>query len=270
MITEYKSSFYSEPIIVENLDGEVSVNVLDNLNRESIYSWYNLNTKSTESDYINKWILWGLMQESINKILVLGWGGWAYIKYIEDHFIYSEITAVDIDPAMIKIAKEQMQIETDNLVTWDVVQFTDKLAKKWEKFDLILFDIYGSTGEIPLHIVKEKLFKNLKKLLYPSGIFSINYANFFLKSHDLIDQERKTKYIAFYRKIVDIYWENFITFLSPDSEGGNVSVSYNLDKSYTMTDIKKEYFKKVEFEDIEADENLIKDIKLDDKRRFLR
>jgi hypothetical protein len=37
-----------------------------------------------------------------------------------------------------------------------------------------------------------------------------------------------------------------------------------------MADIKKEYFKKVEFEDIEADENLIKDIKLDDKRRFLR
>jgi hypothetical protein len=54
MITEYTSSFYNEPIIVENLDGEVSVNVLDNLNRESIYSWYNLNTKNTESDYINK------------------------------------------------------------------------------------------------------------------------------------------------------------------------------------------------------------------------
>jgi hypothetical protein len=31
---------------------------------------------------------------------------------------------------MIKIAKEQMQIKTDKLVTGDVVQFTDKLAKK--------------------------------------------------------------------------------------------------------------------------------------------
>lgn len=270
MLTEYKSSFYNEPIIVENLDGEVSVNILDNLNRESIYSWYNLKTKQTDSDYINKWILWGLMQESINKILILWAGGWAYIKYIEDHFIYSEITAVDIDPAMIKIAKEQMQIETNNLVTWDVVQFTDKLVKKKEKFDLILFDIYGSTGEIPLHITKEKLFKNLGKLLYPSWVFSINYANFFLRSHEIIDQERKKKYISIHKELKTVFWEDFITFLSPDAEGWNVSVSYNLDKHYTLSDIKKEYFKKVEFEDIEADENLIKNIRLDDKKSFLR
>ena len=71
-------------------------------------------------------------------------------------------------------------------------------------------------------------------------------------------------------KLVDIYWENFITFLSPESEWWNVSVSYNLDKKYTLEDIKKEYFRKVEFEDIETDNNLIENIKLDEKKIFLR
>jgi hypothetical protein len=47
-------------------------------------------------------------------------------------------------------------------------------------------------------------------------------------------------------------------------------VSYNLDKEYTLDDIKKEYFRKVEFEDIEEDENLIANIILDEKRVFLR
>jgi hypothetical protein len=91
-----------------------------------------------------------------------------------------------------------------------------------------------------------------------------------LRSNDLIDQERKTKYIAFHKELVNIYGDDFISFLSQEAEGGNVSVSYNLNKSYTISDIKKEYFKKVEFEDIEADEKLIENIKLDDKRRFLR
>ncbi len=77
------------------------------------------------------------MQESINKILILGAGGWAYIKYIEDHFIYADITAVDIDPTMIEIAKKELEIETQNIFTDDVLQFTDKLTQKWEKFDLI-------------------------------------------------------------------------------------------------------------------------------------
>lgn len=270
MLKEYTSEFYNEPIIVENIDWDVTVSILDNLERESIYSWYDLKNKNTPSDYINKWILGWLMQESVNKILILWAWGWAYIKYIEDHFIYADITSVDIDPAMIEIAKKELEVECENIFTDDVLQFTDKLTQKWEKFDLILFDIYGSTGEIPKHIVCDKLFNNLSRLLYPSGIFSINYANFFLKSHDLIDQERKKKYISIHRELVNIYWEHFITFLSPESEGWNVSVSYNLDKTYTLEDIKKEYFRKVEFEDIEADNNLIENIKLDEKKIFLR
>jgi hypothetical protein len=49
-----------------------------------------------------------------------------------------------------------------------------------------------------------------------------------------------------------------------------VSVSYNLDKEYNLADIKKEYFRKVKFEDIDEDDNLIENIILDEKRVFLR
>ena len=270
MIREYESNFYNEPIIVENIDDEVCVSILDNLERESVYGWYDLKNKNTPLNYINKWILWGLMQESINKVLIL-WSGWGtYIKYIEDNFIYAEITAVDVDPTMIEIAKKELNIETKNIFTDDVLRFTKKLIKKWEKFDLILFDIYGSTGEIPKHIIVDDLFTDLWKLLYPSGIFSINYANFYLKSHDIIDQERKKKYILIHRKLVDTFWEHFISFLENKIDGENISVSYNLNKEYSKQDILEEYNKKIEFEDINPDENLIKNLILDEKKIFLR
>jgi len=270
MIKHYQSEFYAEPIEVENIDGDITVSILDRLERESIYTWYNIKEKSTQSDYINKWILWGLMQESVNKVLVLWAGAGAYIKYIEDHFIYSEITAVDIDPVMVEIAKNELKVETKNIVIDDVLQFTDKLVKKGEQFDLILFDIYGATGEIPKHVISEKLYKNLSKLLYSSWVFSINYANFFLKSYDIVDQERKKKYVIIHKELKEIFWDHFISFLSPESEGWNVSVSYNLDKEYNLADIKKEYFRKVKFEDIDEDDNLIENIILDEKRVFLR
>lgn len=270
MIKYYDSEFYAEPIEVENIDGDITVSIIDKLERGSIYSWYNIVEKYSHSDYINKWILWGLMQESVNRVLVLwAWAG-AYIKYIEDHFIYAEIIAVDIDPVMIDIAKTEMWIETNNVFVDDVLQFSDKLVSKWEKFDLILFDIYWSTWEIPKHIITSKLFKNLSKLLYVSWVFSINYANFFLKSHDLIDQERKKKYISIHKELTNIWWDDFITFLSAESEWWNVSVSYNLDKNYTLWDIKNEYFKKVKIEDISNDEHILQNIILDEKRNFLR
>jgi hypothetical protein len=54
MIKHYQSEFYSEPIEVENIDGDITVSILDRLERESIYTWYNIKDKSTHSDYINK------------------------------------------------------------------------------------------------------------------------------------------------------------------------------------------------------------------------
>jgi hypothetical protein len=69
---------------------------------------------------------------------------------------------------MVEIAKNELKVETKNIVIDDVLQFTDKLVKKGEQFDLILFDIYGATGEIPKHVISEKLYKNLSKLLYSS------------------------------------------------------------------------------------------------------
>jgi 23S rRNA G2069 N7-methylase RlmK/C1962 C5-methylase RlmI len=43
---------------------------------------------------------------------------------------------------MIEIARNELKVETKNIFVDDVLQFIDKLVKKGEKFDLILFDIY--------------------------------------------------------------------------------------------------------------------------------
>jgi 23S rRNA G2069 N7-methylase RlmK/C1962 C5-methylase RlmI len=43
---------------------------------------------------------------------------------------------------MVEIARNELKVEAKNIVIDDVLQFTDKLVKKGEQFDLILFDIY--------------------------------------------------------------------------------------------------------------------------------
>ena len=270
MIKEYYSDFYDEPIIVENIDWDISVSILDSLWREAIYSWYDIKNKNTHSDYINKSILWWMLQESINSVLVLWAGAGAHIKYLEDHFDYINITAIDIDETMIDIAKNELWINTDDIHIWDIQHVVKKLMKQWEKYDLILFDIYGSNGEIPKHLVNRELFFDIQKLLYETWVFSINYSNFYIKSYDIVDIERKKKYIELHKILKDIFWEYFTSFLSEDSEWWNVSVSYNLDKNYTLEEIKKEYFYKVKIEDISKEDKIIENIKLDEKKLFLK
>jgi len=85
MIKKYNSKFYSKSIKVINDDWDIMIITTDDLDREAIYSWYNVSEKYSESHYINKCLLWGYLQNHIKKVLVI-WAWWgAFIKHLEDH-----------------------------------------------------------------------------------------------------------------------------------------------------------------------------------------
>ncbi|MCP4523513.1 MAG: methyltransferase domain-containing protein [Candidatus Gracilibacteria bacterium] len=265
----YQSDFYEKPIEVENVEGDITVSIYDKLDRGAVYSWYNMVDKSSHSDYINKCILGGLLQENIKNILVLGVGGGAFIKYIEDHIPNINITGVDIDKTMIEIAKKELCIQTDDLIVGDIIKVIGDLQRRNITYDMILFDVYGSTGEIPQSITDLTLFKKIQSILTKTGIFSINYANFFIHSNETLDIIRKEAYGNIHHNLKNIFGNHFLAFLDKEPEGGNISGIYNLKKKIIRDDIKREYFQKVKNNGFIYDEKIIEGIYLDEKKLFL-
>ncbi len=111
-------------------------------------------------------------------LLLLGLGGGDILWQIHRRWPNCQITAVEIDPIMVNIAKKHFHIDrVPNLkvVTADASQFVQK-AKSYQptaNFDAILIDCYLGT-QIPPQLESPKFLKNLSHILTPSGIITFN------------------------------------------------------------------------------------------------
>src|SRR5690606_27955279 len=99
-------------------------------------TWYNgkkhLNTKNANYSYgslqrILKFGLEHLDLNKINSVLLLGLGGGSVVQTLRNDYSYSKpITAVDIDPVIIDIARNEFQLEEDGhlkIVCADALDF---------------------------------------------------------------------------------------------------------------------------------------------------
>lgn len=266
----YNSGYYKKPIEVINNNWNISVIITDTLERKSIYSWYNINEKTSDSPYINKCLLWGFLQNKINKVLVIWSWWWAFIKYLEDHIKNIKITWIDIDEAMALIAKNELLIKTNDIIIWDFNNILKRLINENLVYDLILFDVYWWNWEIPNDILGTDFFSNINKLLKKSWIFSINYSNFNSWVCDNENQNRVKYYEEIHKKLKKELWNSFLSFLSWENCSENISWIYNLKKKYTLKEIKDIYFKKVKDNKIILDSKIIEGIYLDNNWLFLK
>ncbi len=133
-------------------------------------TWFNgkkhLNSKNANYSYgsLQKILKIGLQKINLSnckEILILGMGGGSVIKTLRDHFNYNnKITAVEIDPVIIKIADEEFEIrESKNLkIICDDAHLFMQLNTK--KFDLIIIDLYIDT-KVPDVFLEVPFWKNL-------------------------------------------------------------------------------------------------------------
>ena len=133
-------------------------------------TWYNgkkhLNTKNANYSYgsLQRILKFGLEKIDLSntkKILILGMGGGSVIKTLQDDFNYqNHITAIDIDPVIIKIAKEEFDIiEGENLkIICEDAQLFMQLNS--QKFDLIIIDLYIDI-KVPSSFLKIPFWQNI-------------------------------------------------------------------------------------------------------------
>jgi spermidine synthase len=140
----------------------VTKKVNSDINGTLEITWYNgkkhLNSKNANYSYgsLQRILKFGLEKIDLKhtqSILLLGLGGGSVIQTLRKDFNYQKhITAVDIDPEIIKIAQEEFLLKpNENLdfVCEDALKYVNHNAIK---FDLIIIDLF-----IDIHVPEQFL-----------------------------------------------------------------------------------------------------------------
>jgi spermidine synthase len=104
------------------------------------------------------------------RVLLLGLGGGVVAQAY--HAAGWEVDAVEIDPAVVQVAREYFGLEQSQarIHPADARRF---LATHDETWDLILVDAFGSAS-IPFHLVTREFFALLRERLSPGGVVAMN------------------------------------------------------------------------------------------------
>tara|TARA_B100000809_G_C15033446_1_gene492849 strand:- start:384 stop:1052 length:669 start_codon:yes stop_codon:yes gene_type:complete len=149
-----------------------------------------LNTKNANYSYgalqmILKFGLDKIDLKKVNSILLLGLGGGSVIQTLRDDFKYQKhITAVDIDPIIIDIAKTEFNIKNSSvlkIICQDALQYVNQNT---QQFDLIIIDLF-----IDIHVPKQFLelsfWEDIIKSKSTNGVILFNGSLEKEKSQDL-------------------------------------------------------------------------------------
>jgi spermidine synthase len=136
-----------------------------------------------------------LINDNPQKILIIGLGGGTMSNTL--HLLYptAQITNVEIDPSVIRVAQKYFNFIENDLVT-SVVQdgriFVKRAALKKQQYDWIILDAFNG-DYIPEHLLTKEFLTETKQLLTEDGLIS---ANTFSVS-DLYNHESATYHSVF-------------------------------------------------------------------------
>ncbi|MCX6743966.1 MAG: methyltransferase domain-containing protein [Candidatus Parcubacteria bacterium] len=148
---------------------------------------------------INMWrkVLKRLSKIHVKQVLILGLGAGGNIKQLYKKFPKCQITAIELDPAMVNISQRTFlrQVKRQpRIITGDAVKAVENLQ---EKFDIILVDLF--LGKKPAQILlADQFLSSLHGLLKPEGYLLLNayeHPEIFDTFNKFFSQFSKIKYL---------------------------------------------------------------------------
>ena len=117
-----------------------------------------------------------LLIEEPKNILIIGLGGGTMSNTLHQLYPQSVITNVEIDPAVVKVARQYFGfIENQNVLS--VIQdgriFIKRAIIKKQKYDWIILDAFNG-DYIPEHLLTQEFIQETKSLLNKGGVLSAN------------------------------------------------------------------------------------------------
>lgn len=174
-----------------------------------------LDTENANYSYgsLQKILEFGLTKvdlKSVENILILGMGGGSVIQSLRETFEYEKkITAIEIDPKIIQIAKEEFGItESGNqrIFQEDAFQYVKNTS---EGFQLIIIDLFIDT-QVPLVFYGEEFCQNVGNRLDENGSLIFNIG---------INLEKES---ARAEAIISNFGKNFKFQIYPKVNGSNL------------------------------------------------
>jgi spermidine synthase len=146
-----------------------------------------------------------LYQPQPRRVLIIGLGGGAMVRFLTHHEPQVHIDAVEIDPAVVRLADEYFGVRSGGNVsvhTADGVTFVETTA---ERYDLILMDAFlrpssdTDTTGVPTRLKTLAFLGNLKRALAPDGVVAFNVNEHASMADDIVAVAAAFGPVAVYR-----------------------------------------------------------------------
>jgi spermidine synthase len=115
--------------------------------------------------------------------LLVGLGGGAMVRFINHHFPDVRLDVVEIDPAMVEVARDYFGTTGGARTRILVADGRDYLQRASERYDLILIDAHLHPGERtdrmghPLSLKSDEFYRSIHERLDPGGVVMFNVLN---------------------------------------------------------------------------------------------
>ncbi|MBI3180295.1 MAG: fused MFS/spermidine synthase, partial [Deltaproteobacteria bacterium] len=109
------------------------------------------------------------------RTLMIGLGGGAFTTRLRQSYPDAEIDIVDVNPAVVKVAKRFFGVREDSRLRIHVDDGRRFVERSKDKYDLILIDAYTGDG-IPAHLTGADFFALVAARLALGGVAALNIA----------------------------------------------------------------------------------------------
>lgn len=140
-------------------------------------SCFSLKNPQTLLFECNKMMLGSLyLNPAPRKILMIGLGGGTLVSAVSRILPQAEIDMVEIDPAIVRVAKEYFNFQPSPKVRVTIMDgrvFVKRAMERGEKYDLVMLDAFGEVY-IPPHLMTAQFLNEVKQVLAHDGVVVAN------------------------------------------------------------------------------------------------
>jgi len=188
-------------------DGDVrALTFVRDNGQEAVQSRLNLTEPHTlMSPYARGMFASYLYQPQPRRVLIVGLGGGAMVRFLTHHEPQVHIDAVEIDPAVVRLADKYFDVRSGGNVrvhTADAVKFVESTA---DRYDLILMDAFlrpssdTDTTGVPTRLKTLAFLGRLKQALAPGGVVAFNVNEHASMADDIAAVAAAFGHVAVYR-----------------------------------------------------------------------
>jgi spermidine synthase len=163
-------------------DGDVrTLTFVRDNGQEAVQSRVDLTAPHTlQSPYARGMFASYLYQPHPRRVLIVGLGGGAMVRFLTHHEPQVRIDAVEIDPAVVRLADQYFDVRSGGNVrvhTADAVKFVESTE---DRYDVILMDAFlrpssdTDTTGVPTRLKTLAFLGRLKRALAPGGVIAFN------------------------------------------------------------------------------------------------